>query len=68
MATVIYALIALLPFAVPSAAQTIRVEVIADEQAEKATAVGPEAWTKTVFAYFRRNSTGWTLVGFERQP
>jgi len=42
MATVIYALIALLAFAVPSAAQTTRVEVIAEEQAEKAKAVGPE--------------------------
>jgi hypothetical protein len=29
---------------------------------------GPEAWTKPVSAYFRRNSGDWTLVGFERQP
>jgi hypothetical protein len=29
---------------------------------------GPEAWAKPVSAYFRRNSGGWTLVGFERQP
>ena len=29
---------------------------------------GPEAWTKPVSAYFRRNSGNWILVGFERQP
>jgi hypothetical protein len=29
---------------------------------------GPEPWTKPVSAYFRRNATGWVLVGFERQP
>ncbi len=29
---------------------------------------GPEAWAKPVSAYFRRNSGGWALVGFERQP
>ena len=33
------------------------------------TAVGgPEAWTKPVSAYFRKNSGNWILVGFERQP
>ena len=29
---------------------------------------GPEAWNVPVSAYFRRNSNGWTLVGFERMP
>jgi hypothetical protein len=29
---------------------------------------GPEAWTKPVSAYFRRNQSGWSLVGFERVP
>jgi hypothetical protein len=29
---------------------------------------GPDAWSRPVSAYFRRNSSGWTLVGFERQP
>ena len=29
---------------------------------------GPEAWTRPVSAYFRRNSGNWMLVGFERQP
>ena len=29
---------------------------------------GPEAWSRPVSAYFRRNSAGWALVGFERQP
>ena len=42
MAIVIYALIALLSFAVPSTAQTTRVEAVAEEQAEKAKRLGPE--------------------------
>jgi hypothetical protein len=42
MAIVIYALIALLSFAVPSTAQTTRVEAVAEEQAEKAKTLGPE--------------------------
>ena len=29
---------------------------------------GPDAWTKPVSAYFRRNQSGWSLVGFERLP
>ena len=29
---------------------------------------GADAWTKPVSAYFRRNTSGWTLVGFERMP
>ena len=29
---------------------------------------GPEAWTRPVSAYFRRNQSGWSLVGFERLP
>ena len=29
---------------------------------------GPEAWARPVSAYFHRNSGGWRLVGFERQP
>jgi hypothetical protein len=29
---------------------------------------GPEAWTRPVSAYFRRNQSGWNLVGFERVP
>ena len=29
---------------------------------------GPDAWANPVSAYFRRNSNGWTLVGFERLP
>ena len=42
MAIVIYALIALLTVAGPSAAQATRVETIAEQQEEKANTVGPE--------------------------
>ena len=37
-------------------------------QVDIAAIGGPQSWTKPVSAYFRRNSEGWTLVGFERQP
>jgi hypothetical protein len=37
-------------------------------QVDIAAIGGPQSWTKPVSAYFRRNSGGWTLVGFERQP
>jgi hypothetical protein len=37
-------------------------------QVDIAAVGGPTAWTRPVSAYFRRNSGGWTLVGFERQP
>jgi hypothetical protein len=42
MATVIYLLIALLALAAPASAQTTRVEAIAEQQAEKAKALGVE--------------------------
>lgn len=29
---------------------------------------GPDAWSTPVTAYFRKQSEGWTLVGFERLP
>jgi hypothetical protein len=49
------------PRDLPSAAGTyIRVEISAKG--------GPESWTEPVHAYFRRDASGWTLVGFERVP
>jgi hypothetical protein len=37
-------------------------------QVDIAAVGGPQPWTKPVSAYFRRNASGWVLVGFERQP
>lgn len=50
------------PMAMPTMPQSEYIKV--DLSAIK----GPEAWTKPVSAYFRRNSDGWTLVGLERMP
>jgi len=29
---------------------------------------GPEAWTRPISLYFRKNGGGWLLVGLERLP
>ena len=49
------------PKDMPAAAGTyIRVELSANG--------GPESWTESAHAYFRREAAGWTLVGFDRVP
>jgi hypothetical protein len=50
------------PMAMPAmpASEYIKVDI--------AAVGGPEAWATPVSAYFRRNSGGWSLVGFERMP
>jgi hypothetical protein len=49
------------PADLPSAAGTyIRVGIAAKG--------GPESWAEPAHAYFRRDVSGWTLVGFERVP
>lgn len=50
------------PMAMPEmpASEYIKVDI--------AAVGGPDSWATPVSAYFRRNSSGWTLIGFERMP
>jgi hypothetical protein len=34
----------------------------------RAAGAAHESWSRPVHAYLKRLDTGWTLVGFERQP
>jgi hypothetical protein len=49
-----------LPMPAMPASEYIKVDVLAIG--------GPEAWTKPISLYFRKNGAGWTLVGLERLP
>lgn len=49
-----------LPMPTLPASEFIKVDVVA--------VGGPEAWTRPISAYFRKNGSGWTLVGLERLP
>ena len=49
---------------IPSAARFIRVDIRAVNPANAALA----SWSQPVHAYFRRDGSGWQLVGFNRMP
>ncbi len=49
-----------LPMPALPASEFIKVDI--------STVGGPEAWNKPISVYFRRDSSGWTLVGLERLP
>jgi hypothetical protein len=49
-----------LPMPAMPASEFIKVDIVA--------LGGPEAWTRPISLYFRKNGAGWTLAGLERLP